>query len=128
MKLSQYDKCLEMIEAGASLDEIQAATGVSAAEILMMQDGARAAPYILLQMSGVYERCPECGAKVQLPCYSCFLKRHPKLDCIEVVSRPARNRHMPLHVTLDEQLYEGEDVEDFDDEDWEKEYEDNWGP
>ncbi|MBQ9691789.1 MAG: hypothetical protein IJV70_01370 [Clostridia bacterium] len=127
MRLDQYDRCLEMIREGRSAEEIQKETQVPASELLLMQNGARMAPYVLLQMTGMMERCPKCGAKVQLPCYYCFLKEHPDAWCVEVVARPIRNQLMPLHITLDEQLLEGEEEEGYDDEDWESEYQDSWG-
>lgn len=104
MKLSQYHQCLDLLHLGMTLDEIQEQTQLPISEVILIEGGARIAPYVLLQNTGEYETCPCCGRKVQLPCYFCFLKDHPGVWCVEVVARPARNKDMPIPVSLDVQL------------------------
>lgn len=112
MKLHQYQLCLDLMKEGWPLEAIQKVTCLPVSEVHMMNEGARIAPSILCQCTGVYERCPECGHKVQLPCYQCFMRKHPELDCIEVVERPLRNQRCSLPVMLDKQLLEGDYIDE----------------
>lgn len=109
MKLYQYWKALSLLKAEKDLDTIQQVTGLPVSDIIKMENGARIAPHILLQMSGVFEKCPKCGHKVLLPCYICYCREHPELTCIEPIPRPIRNQEMPLSVTLDVDLLSDED-------------------
>ena len=114
MKLAQYWRCLDLLKQKCPLDVIKRETRLPLTEIILMSEGARIAPYILLQKTGVFEKCPECGHRVLLPCFYCFCKSHPKAYCIECIPRPERNQDMPLPVMLDVQILSGEDpvVED----------------
>ena len=109
MKLSQYWQCLDLLKKKLPIDVIKRETRLPLTEVILMSRGARIAPYILLHKTDVWEKCPECGHKVLLPCYYCFCRRHPDAYCIECIPRPIRNQDMPLTVMLDVQILSGED-------------------
>lgn len=114
MKLEQYERCLRLLSQSAVREKIQEETGLSFSTIQRIANGARIAPHLLLQVTGLYERCPICGQRVLLPCLRCFFQSHPDATCVEPIPRPERNQLLPLSVTLDEFLLEG-DTDDEED-------------
>lgn len=108
MRLTKYYTALSMSETGATVDEIQEATGLQTDEILHIQAGSRIPPVILFQKTNVPERCPECGLKVLLPCVRCSCRRYADASSIDVIKRPARNQKEPADIALDYQLLDEE--------------------
>ncbi len=109
MKLHQYWLALDLLKEGKDLEEIQKETHLPVSDIVKMENGARIAPHILLQISNQFEKCPTCGHKVLMPCYRCYCKLHKGITCIEPIPRPLRNQKMPISVTLDVDLLSDED-------------------
>lgn len=108
MRLTKYYTALSMSEAGATVDDIQKETGLQTDEILHIQSGSRIPPVILFQQTNVYERCPECGQMVMLPCCMCAYRRHADAPSIDVIKRPIRNQKEPADIALDYQLLDEE--------------------